>query len=378
MEAIKQKSRLEQWTLLLAAILCAAELVMLIGNFSVVRLLWVAVFGFLCWLLFTDRKAELFGDAFLAMAAVGILAFFLGFSQGKYVVLCGDRAAANFFSVLPGLLVLLGVLSTAALGLLRYAGKFPAIGEKLKEAWFVPALLFAVTLVYSLLLIAIVWLVGGSWPGVRAFVNLETVLWGLFALALGMGVSGRESLPLRSGPDEAAEAPALRYISMAKLLLLTCITLGIWGFVWIYRTTAALRAYEDRRPRKALHELLFCLLLPFYGIYWSYKSAQLVEKAEGEKSRFDVLCLVMAVLLPPVAMILLQDKINGLADAAGDDALTLVPEAEPVPDGAEAEDEAPEAEPAIEAAPETEAEPETEPEPEAEPEATSEEDAKTE
>ena len=367
MEAVKEKSRLEQGTLLAAALLCAANLVLMFRDFNIVRLLWVAVLGFLCWLLFTNGKEKLFGYAFYAVAAVAVIDFFAGFSRGLYSLSGYGAPVENFFSVLPGLLMLLSVLGTAALGTLRYAGKFPALGDKLREYWYVPALLFAVTLVYALLFGAAAALFAGRWWGMRGFVNLTTLLWGVFALLLGMKVSGRESLPQRSAPEAEAPAPALRRCSMAKLLFLSLITLGIWGFVWVFRTTAALRAYEDRHPRRPLFELLFCLLLPFYGIYWCYKSAQLVEKASGENARFDVLCLVMAVLLPPVAMILIQDKINLLADEEepAEEALELFRAEEVPPADVEPEEES-EPEPQPEPEPEPEAAPEPEPEPEAE------------
>ncbi len=191
MEAVKEKSRLEQWTLFAAALLCVTELVLMFTDFRFTRLLWVAVLGFLCWLLFTDGKEKLFGYAFLAAAAVAVIGFFAGFSQGSYSVTAYGEVRESFFSILPGLLMLLALLSTAALGAMRYAGKFPALGDKLREDWVGPALLFAVTLVYALLFGAVVALFIGRWPGLRSFLNLETVFWGLFALLLGLTVSGR-------------------------------------------------------------------------------------------------------------------------------------------------------------------------------------------
>ena len=67
MEAVKEKSRLEQWTLFAAALLCVTELVLMFTDFRFTRLLWVAVLGFLCWLLFTDGKEKLF-EAHLFMS----------------------------------------------------------------------------------------------------------------------------------------------------------------------------------------------------------------------------------------------------------------------------------------------------------------------
>ena len=62
--------------------------------------------------------------------------------------------------------------------------------------------------------------------------------------------------------------------------------------------------------------MICCLLLPFYVVYWLYKSAQLAAlAADGEEDRhFSTLCLILGALLTPVAMLLVQDKLNVLAD----------------------------------------------------------------
>ena len=101
MEAVKEKSRLEQWTLFAAALLCVTELVLMFTDFRFTRLLWVAVLGFLCWLLFTDGKEKLFGYAFLAAAAVAVIGFFAGFPQGSYSVTAYGEVRESFFSILP-------------------------------------------------------------------------------------------------------------------------------------------------------------------------------------------------------------------------------------------------------------------------------------
>ena len=323
MEAIKEKTTLEKLTLGLAAVLTLVQLAVLMDCFNLTNLLWLLAAGALTWLLLRGGKEEYFWYAFLGVGAAALIGFFAGFSRELYAIVTvrGEyrNASENFFTVLPGLLYLAGALGVTALGGLLFASKFPAIGDRLRRLWYLPALLFAVALLYALCLGLFVTLYGyGSrWAGFSEFVSLRTLLWGGFAFCLGLRAAGHEELPTRAAPGDAeGGAPAVKYCSAAKLLFLTLITLGIWMLVWIYRTTAALSPYEDRHPRKPWLEVICCLLLPFYVVYWLYKSAQLAAlAADGEEDRhFSTLCLILGALLTPVAMLLVQDKLNVLAD----------------------------------------------------------------
>ena len=356
MEVLKEKSRREQMILLTSALLCLVQLFALLRQFSVMNLLWLAAIVFVTVLLFRGEQEKLLWDAFLALAAVSALGFFLGFSDGSYLVATDfyqTHATANRAAfVLPGLLCFAGVLGITALGGLQYASKFPAIGEKIRKAWYVPALLFAVAFALSLVLRALLWVSGSScWEGFRRFAGLRTVFWCLFALALGMRAAGREAVVTRlaGAPDADAEVPAPpRYCSVAKLLFLSLITFGIWALVWVWRSTDALGRWEEKHPRKAWLETLCCLLLPCYFAYWLYRSARLGEKALCEDTpdtRFPLVCVLFGALLPPLGMCLLQDRFNELADRAEEGieveleiletATAAEPEAEKTPEAAE-------------------------------------------
>lgn len=317
MEQFKNKSKLEQWTIALAALLSFAFLARLFQESSLTGLLWTVVMCFVAVLMLSRGKEDLFRWAFPAVGAVGLFAFFAGYAWGLYQPdWC--RSDVSFLCLLPGLLMLFGQLGVAALGGLLYAKQFPALGDTLRKYWYVPALAFAVCFVYSLLLGFALNVVGGRyWYGFSEYVGLRTLLWCGLAFCLGWRAAGHEELPTRSAPDGTeTPAPASRYCSPALLLFLAFITLGIWMFVWIWRTTAALAPYEERHPRKPWLETLCCLLLPFYAVWWVYRSAQLAAlAADGEEDRhFTTLCLALAALLPPVAILLVQDKLNMLAD----------------------------------------------------------------
>ncbi len=356
MEAIKGKTVLEKISLALAAVLTLVHLAVLMDRFTLSNLLWLLAAGALTWLLLRGGKEEYFWYAFLGVGAAALVGFFAGFSRELYAIVTARgeyrNTAENFFTVLPGLLMLAGALGVTALGGLAFASRFPALGDRMRRLWYLPALLFAVTLLYGLCLGLLVALYGyGSrWAGFSEFVSLRTLLWGAFAFCLGLRAAGNEELPTRAvSADPEAAAPAVRYCPAAKLLFLTLITLGIWMFVWIYRTTAALLPYEGEHPRRPWLEVIFCLLLPFYAVYWLYRSAQLASlAADGEEDRrFSTLCLILGVLLTPIAMLLVQDKLNILADREPEIEVELeimepeTPEEEPAGDASTVPEEEP-------------------------------------
>lgn len=108
------------------------------------------------------------------------------------------------------------------------------------------------------------------------------------------------------------------YCGMAKHVLLLLFTFGIWYYIWIYRMTGYTNAAENEEYRNPTKKLLLCLFIPFYIIYWTYKTAQRVDKmaaAKGISSDMATLCLILAIFVPIIPPILLQDKMNNIATA---------------------------------------------------------------
>ena len=108
------------------------------------------------------------------------------------------------------------------------------------------------------------------------------------------------------------------YCGMAKHVLLLLFTFGIWYYMWIYRMTGYTNAAENEEYRNPTKKLLLCLFIPFYIIYWTYKTAQRVDKmaaAKGISSDMATLCLILAIFVPIIPPILLQDKMNNIATA---------------------------------------------------------------
>ena len=101
-------------------------------------------------------------------------------------------------------------------------------------------------------------------------------------------------------------------------MLLLLLVGGIWRWIWVYRTTRYLNCLSDEEYRHPGAKLLLCLFVPFYSIYWVYKSAQQIDKLAagvGVTSDLSVICLILALFVPVVPPILMQDKINKILAA---------------------------------------------------------------
>lgn len=96
--------------------------------------------------------------------------------------------------------------------------------------------------------------------------------------------------------------------------------------------TGYTNAAENEEYRNPTKKLLLCLFIPFYIIYWTYKTGQRVDKmaaAKGISSDMATLCLILAIFVPIIPPILLQDKMNNIA-MANDTQSISAPKAETV------------------------------------------------
>jgi hypothetical protein len=110
------------------------------------------------------------------------------------------------------------------------------------------------------------------------------------------------------------------YYELIKHILLLLFTFGIWFLIWIYRVTGYTNNVKDEEERNPTTKLLLCIFVPFYQVYWSYKTAQRIDKmaaANGLQSDLSTLCLILAIFVPIIPPILMQDKLNNIA-VAGD------------------------------------------------------------
>lgn len=136
-------------------------------------------------------------------------------------------------------------------------------------------------------------------------------IWNIFLalIILMIGITLKEEV-------KESEEQNTMYISMGKHIVLLLFTLGIWEFVWIYRVSKWIKINKDESWNPTT-KLLLCIFVPFYTIYWVYKTSTLVDGMAQEKnipSSITTTCLVLAIFVPIVAPMIMQDKINAVCD----------------------------------------------------------------
>ena len=258
-------------------------------QFSFSGLVAVAAIGFVAAVLLMKRRDK------LLLIALGVFAL----DQMIW------GSIVSFVSI--AILLLIALVMTT-----EYLPQAKALAEKV---WFVPAILTFI----------------GSFIGIRYFI-FATLGWALISCAAVLLCGFWLAFPERDvaelfaavkakagaaastiGDTTIAEAEVGGYCDLFKQVLLMMITFGIWFFIWIYRMTRYLNRVGGEDKRTPVKQLLLCLFVPFYLVYWTYKSAQRVDKlaaAVGVESRISTLCLILAAVLPLVAPILIQDKVN--------------------------------------------------------------------
>ena len=103
------------------------------------------------------------------------------------------------------------------------------------------------------------------------------------------------------------------FVSLGKHICLLLFTFGIWYLIWIYKATKYSNLVKDEQERKPSTALLLYIFVPFYSVYWTYKTAQRIDKiakTRNVQSDIATLCLVLAIFVPILPPIFMQDKIN--------------------------------------------------------------------
>ena len=106
------------------------------------------------------------------------------------------------------------------------------------------------------------------------------------------------------------------YVPMAKHILLCLFTCGLWQLIWIYRITKHLNRAPNNEYYNPTSKLLLCMFIPFYQIFWFYKHGERIDsifQSKNINSNMATLFLVLAIFIPFVAVIIMQDKVNKLS-----------------------------------------------------------------
>ena len=260
------------------------------AGYNVQMLIWVASYAVLAFALLTKRR-DIFLPVGFALAGIACL-FYLNFRN---------------------VLLLLGNLGMAFLAVVFVTDYLPQLREQMKKFWFVPPAVVVLATVLS---------IGGLWfVAFLRFLATCATCAGTFLAA--MWVAYPEGLPQQtvSAPTEtgstsatAAPAPEI-YCGLVKHILLLLFTCGIWLYIWIYRVTGYTNNVQGEENRNPTNKLLLCLFVPFYVIYWMYKTAQRLDKMAAAKnipSDLSTLCLILAIFVPIIPPILMQEKLNAI------------------------------------------------------------------
>lgn len=248
-------------------------------------LIWVASCAVLAFALLTKRR-DIFLPVGFALAGIACL-FFLNFRN---------------------VLLLLGNWGMAFLAVVFVTDYLSQLREQVKKFWFIPPAVVALATVLS---------IGGVW--FVAFLRLLATCAGMFLAAIWIAYP--EGLPQQTvsasaetGSTTTTPAPEV-YCGLVKHILLLLFTCGIWLYIWIYRVTGYTNNVQGEENRNPTNKLLLCLFVPFYVIYWMYKTAQRLDKMAAAKnipSDLSTLCLILAIFVPIIPPILMQDKLNDI------------------------------------------------------------------
>ena len=300
-------------TALIAGILFAilAALRIFPVHFSIINILWIIGIAVTSYSLIAKRRDIVLCAGFAVFAILSLRSAVLVHSN------------SSIFSWLDTL----AFISATLICIAEFTDYIPQLKDVGKKVWFVPAILIGLS-IFQLFS-----------PRYFIFMNfLESILLTVAVFLSMMWVVYPNGLPNTSklarnnaennsnthnatnnfGNSTSAFVTDDLYYSLAKHILLLLFTFGIWFFIWIYRVTGYTNCVKDEEERNPTSKLLLCLFVPFYLIYWTYKTAQRIDKmamAKGLQSDLSTLCLILAIFVPIIPPILMQDKLNTIATA---------------------------------------------------------------
>ena len=110
--------------------------------------------------------------------------------------------------------------------------------------------------------------------------------------------------------------------SIPLYIVLTIITCGIFGFVWLAMLTNDLNqiAGEQMPTSGGLTVLLVIITCGIYGLYWAYKCGEKIDRYKQSigvpSSNSGILYLILYFLFQIITYALIQDEINKIVRRA--------------------------------------------------------------
>ena len=136
------------------------------------------------------------------------------------------------------------------------------------------------------------------------------------------------SIRREEDPEKESSYQELYSDSIAKLVILTFVTLGIYGLVWKYRLMRNVRILSFEETNCTGEFLLF-LFVPFYSLYWYATRGSRISEAARMQGRTvenkGVMYLLLALFcFPIIADCIMQSDFNRLATGTGSAAFPRV------------------------------------------------------
>ncbi len=232
----------------------------------------------------------------------------------------------RLFLNVPSLLQIAGIAAIAAMGAAYLTDFLPNLRPLARKFWYAPGALFA----FASLICMIITLIRGSFSFSYLYYNV-LMMAGTMAVSMFFAAPSSELgsvLPListgfdnvsSSGSSSGSAEHGDGFINMALHVLLLFFGLGIWLYIWIYRTTKFLNKTPGNPERSPVAQLLLCMFVPFYIIFWVHNSAKRIDQLaayQGISCDIATLCLILEIFVPIVPPIVMQSKINTIAQAS--------------------------------------------------------------
>lgn len=138
---------------------------------------------------------------------------------------------------------------------------------------------------------------------------------GLLAYSVGIESDGNVE-------QQKAEKVVIEESNIAKMVILSIITLGIYTYVWIYNIAKKIKELNGENLSVS-GEIICCIFVPFYFLYWVYtRYAKLIAVANKNNINIGdngVLYLILSFVgLGIVTIALMQNDLNIMARSMKD------------------------------------------------------------
>ncbi len=306
------------WTIVFIIGLLGTAVLMFLKRrdlFTVIAIALIAVFTVYCYISYFDIEGY---SPFL----VSVLEYDYWSGYSHYTTI-------SYFLVLVELLYPLAALLLLFIAAANFTNYLGNAKDKLNGLWFLPCALMGIYCIMTQLRLVVIEMFEmhcmyycSVMTSIVCLIMAVAFLFAGLWIAHPNGLSESKTRYETEDGNTAAYTEVLpeAYCGLVKHILLLLFTCGIWMLIWVYRMTGYTNAVKGEEKRNPTNKLLLYIFVPFYSIYWIYKTAQRIDKmakAKNIESDLATLCLILAIFVPIVAPILMQDKMNKIVKTKG-------------------------------------------------------------